>query len=207
MILKIAVILSFLFSIISLAFLVFRTFGFGKATHFAHAQGTSRKGIQYAMGRGMTPWEKESAGRHLLTYAAGILYHTGVFIALLYLFFLVVNIALPTWTGIIFQLAFSVGLLFGISLLIKRYIIKEMRAISCVDDYVANLLVDGFLALALVHTFAPGITPLFYIWSVLMFLYMPMGKIRHCFFFFYVRILFGIFFGRRNVFPPQKKVG
>ena len=114
---------------------------------------------------------------------------------------------MPLWSRLIFQVAFSAGLLFGISLLIKRYAVKEMRAISCADDYVANLMVDGFLALALVHTLAPGITPLFYIWSVLMFLYMPIGKIRHCFFFFYVRILFGIFFGRRNVFPPQKKVG
>jgi len=37
-----------------------------------------------------------------------------------------------------------------------------------------------------------------------MFLYIPVGKIRHCFFFFYSRILFGLFYGRRGVLPQNK---
>lgn len=206
MILKIAVVISFVIAIASLVYMVVRTFAFGSPSHYAKARGASRRGIQYAMGRGMMPWEKESAGRHLLTYAAGILYHTGVFMAVIYLFLIILNVGLPAWFDPILQGIFGVSLFCGISLLIKRYAVTKMRSISCIDDYVANILVDGFLALALIHTLAPGLISFLYIWSVLLFLYMPVGKIRHCFFFFYVRILFGIFFGRRNVFPPQKKV-
>jgi hypothetical protein len=40
-----------------------------------------------------------------------------------------------------------------------------------------------------------------YIISALTFIYVPLGKIRHCLYFFFSRIFFGKFFGRRAVFP------
>jgi hypothetical protein len=37
-----------------------------------------------------------------------------------------------------------------------------------------------------------------------MLVYIPLGKIRHCLYFFFSRTFFGKFFGRRAVFPhPQ----
>jgi hypothetical protein len=36
-----------------------------------------------------------------------------------------------------------------------------------------------------------------------LFLYVPLGKIRHCFFFFAARCHMGAHFGRRGTFPPH----
>jgi hypothetical protein len=207
MILKAAVLLSFTVSILVLMFLVLRTFRFGKPSRHAEEQGSRTRGIGYAMGRGMMPWEKESAGNHLVTYFSGILYHSGIFLAILYLFLVVFKLTLPDPGVIFFRIVAAAGLLCGTGLLVKRILTPEMKSISCADDYIANLLVDLFIAAALLHSFVPEWETLFYIAGIVMFLYMPMGKIRHCFFFFYVRVMFGIFFGRRNVFPPQKKTG
>ena len=60
------------------------------------------------------------------------------------------------------------------------------------------LLIFGF-----VQTYSPRATPLFFLLAIVMILYIPVGKIRHCFFFFYTRILFGLFYGRRDVLPPK----
>jgi hypothetical protein len=43
-----------------------------------------------------------------------------------------------------------------------------------------------------------------YIVSTVMFIYVPLGKVRHCLYFFFSRLFFGKFFGRRAVLPhPQ----
>ena len=56
-----------------------------------------------------------------------------------------------------------------------------------------------FIFLALLDTLLGGIRPVLNIITIVVLLYVPVGKIRHCFFFFYSRILFGMFFGRRKV--------
>jgi len=206
MILKLLVAASLFIAIISLAILVIKAFSFGRKPFYAEPQGKVSSGINYAFVRGMMPWEKESAGKHLPTYFSGIIYHSGIFAGILYLFLVILEIKLPFPIITLMKIIFAFGLISGISLLLKRLISAKMRFISCGDDYGANLIVDIFLALSLAHTFWPGVAVVYYIGSIMMFLYMPLGKIRHCFFFFYVRILFGVFFGRRRIFPAQRKV-
>lgn len=201
--LKYGVIFSFLFSVISLSILVIKTFFFGKKTLYAEPRGDGKKGILYAFGRGMMPWEKESARKHLPTYVGGMLYHTGIFAALIYLFFQIFYYELSRPIISLFRLLLILGILCGLALLLKRILIKTMRNISYPDDFFSNILVNLFLICAIVHTFAAQTAPLFFLISIVMFLYIPVGKIRHCFFFFYVRILFGLFYGRRNILPPK----
>ncbi len=205
LILKYGVIISFLISIISLSILVLKTFSFGKRELYAAPKGNVSKGIAYAFGKGMMPWEKESARNHLPSYIGGILYHIGVFAALFYLFVIVVSIDLPNLVILFLRTLFQVGFISGVALLLKRIFSPAMRTLSCPDDFAANIIVDIFVISALFHTFFPRITPFFFLAAIIMFLYMPLGKIRHCFFFFYIRILFGIFYGRRDVFPPKSK--
>jgi hypothetical protein len=38
--------------------------------------------------------------------------------------------------------------------------------------------------------------------AVLLLVYAPLGKIRHCLFFFSTRSQLGAFFGRRGTYPP-----
>lgn len=205
-ILKYAVIASFLFAVVSLTILVLKTFSFGKKELYSEPNGSVKKGIVYAFGKGMMPWEKESAGNHLPTYIGGVLYHGGVFLSIAYLITVIVPIEIPAAVLLIFQVFCGLGIVTGLGLLVKRYSKPHMRALSVPDDAVANILVDIFLIAAFLHTLFPGMTLYLFPASIVMFLYMPFGKIRHCFFFFYVRILFGTFYGRRGVFPQKPHV-
>jgi nitrate reductase gamma subunit len=202
--LKYGVIASALICLVSLTFLVLKTFSFGKRQWYAAPRGNVKKGIIYAFGKGMMPWEKESAKKHLPSYIGGILYHTGVFAAFFFLLFTVVSPAVPQVVLLFIRLLCPVGVISGLALLLKRVFSPPMRALSCPDDFAANIIVDIFVILALLNTFYAEITPFFFLAAIIMFLYLPLGKIRHCFFFFYVRILFGIFYGRRNVFPAER---
>lgn len=157
----------------------------------------------YAFFKGMLPWEKESVAKHLPTFVAGLLYHAGIFSALLYLLFAVTRIT-PTASLIeILRIAIGIGLACGLGLLIKRFSLPKMRLISTVDDAVANLLVDFFLAAALAATLSLSYEPAFFVTAIVLLIYVPIGKIRHCVFFFFTRIVFGLYFGRRGVLPPS----
>lgn len=202
-ILKYGVIVSFFICVVSLVRLVLKTFSFGKKKLYAEPAGNVKKGIIYAMGKGMMPWEKESAKNHLGSYLGGVIYHVGVFTALLYLLAVLLAADLPKAAVLVVKVAILAGFIAGLALLLKRIVSPHMRALSCPDDAAANIIVDVFLAAALFHTLFPVITPYLYLAAIIMFLYIPFGKIRHCFFFFYVRILFGIFYGRRGVFPQK----
>jgi len=203
-ILSLGVIISFFICATSLIFLILRTFSFGKRSLFAKSKGEGKKGIFYAFGKGMLPWEKESAKRHVLSYLAGIFYHGGIFAAFLYLFFLVISLEMTIQIKSLLRLLAGIGFFSGISLLIKRIIHVPLRKISYPDDFAANLVVDMFLALAFLNTFYPVLKPYFYSISIILFLYIPLGKVRHCAFFFYARILFGLFYGRRGILPRRK---
>ena len=147
------------------------------------------------------PWEKESARRHLMTYAGGFVYHFGIFAALSWLFFQIMSLNVGEFMTGALGILTGAGLLAGLGLFVKRGLRPMMRSISCPDDYVANLLVDIFLGTALVSMFVPELKTVLYAVTMLLLLYIPLGKIRHCIFFFYSRIMFGRFFGRRGVFP------
>ncbi|MDQ1351224.1 MAG: hypothetical protein QG657_1526 [Acidobacteriota bacterium] len=205
---KFGVIIAFLFSLVSLSYLVLKTFSHEKKKLNAEPRGDWKKGIIYAFGKGMMPWEKESARNHLPTYIGGIFYHIGIFISLLYLLIVILAIQLPAAVILPVRVLSLAGAIAGLALLAKRIFSPVMRALSCPDDFAANIIVDIFLILSFLHTLLPAPSPVpvpvvtlfLFASAVIMFLYMPLGKIRHCFFFFYVRILFGIFYGRRGVF-------
>ena len=201
--LRFGVIFSFLLSAIALSLLVLKTFSFGKKTLYAKPRGDAKKGVFYAFGRGMLPWEKESSGKHLPSYFAGMFYHTGVFAALFYLLSLIFSLELSGFLVNILRLLFVLGFMGGLILFSKRIFLPAMRKISSPDDFAANIIVDLFLIFALVHTYSARAATLFFLLAIVMFLYIPVGKIRHCFFFFYTRILFGLFYGRRGVLPPK----
>jgi hypothetical protein len=165
-------------------------------------QGNTLKGILYALSLGLAPWEKESAARHLPTYLAGIAYHTGIFAAFFYLFYLLFPFTLHSKFILVLRVFISAGALFGLGLFIKRIVKSHLRKISCPDDFASNILVDLFLVITLADSFVPSLRPYVFAVATLMLFYIPMGKIRHCFFFFYSRILFGNFYGRRGVLPP-----
>jgi hypothetical protein len=206
-ILRLAVAVSAIYCLAALVFLVARTFVFGKRQLFAKPQGDPIGGIVYAFGRGMLPWEKESASKHLPTFFAGIFYHLGIFGAFVILVVILLSAAMPQSLTQLLRLLCVLGLLSGLGLLAKRIAQAHMRFISNPDDYVSNVFVELLLAAALITTYSPSFSPLILSIAILLLIYIPVGKIRHCFFFFYSRMLFGRFYGRRGTLPhPSPEV-
>ncbi len=204
-ILRYGVIFAFCVSFIALCHLIVKTYFSNKKPVFAKPQGRPIWGIFYALGKGMMPWEKESAARHLLTYLGGMLYHIGIFTALFYLFVHVIFDGFNSTIVFILRILMFAGIFSGMGLFLKRLTKSQLRRISCPDDFASNLMVDVFLLLALTDTHTFRFRSLFFAVAIMMFLYIPVGKIRHCFFFFYSRILFGLFYGRRGVLPQKRK--
>ena len=200
-ILQLGLAASVLFCITVLTIIVLRTFALGKKPTYAHPRGSRFYGIIYAFTQGMLPWEKETAARHIWTYTGGILYHISILIAFLFLITLLLHISLHAVFLQAMRILLFLGLVSGLALLIKRTIKPHMRSLSCGDDYLANILVDLLLLSALATTFNVNAYFIFSIIAIIIFVYIPFGKIRHCVFFFYSRILFGEFFGKRGVLP------
>jgi hypothetical protein len=198
------IILSLAFTFLALSVLVIRTLSFEKKSDFAVPLGDWKKGVAYAFGKGLMPWEKESARKHILTYIAGFLYHFGIFSALIVLVLMVFSIPIPPPAMLLARILIGLGLFCGVGLFIKRILVSYMRRISCPDDYAANLIVDVFLLLSFLTIFIPDFRMVFYLSAIVMILYIPLGKIRHCFFFFYSRLLFGRFYGRRGVLDKKR---
>jgi nitrate reductase gamma subunit len=205
-VLKLGVAASVIFCIVVLAVILMRTLAFGRRQMYAHPRGSSFSGIMYAFGLGMLPWEKESAAKHIWTYMGGILYHVGILITMLFLAMALLNTSLPwalLWPA---RILLAGSVLSGLALLLKRILKEQMRSLSSGDDYLANSLVDLLLLSALTATFTETMMLPFLAIAIIIFIYIPFGKLRHCVFFFYSRILFGDFFGKRGVLPhPSKK--
>ncbi|MCX5801391.1 MAG: hypothetical protein NTX17_08400 [Candidatus Eisenbacteria bacterium] len=209
LLLRYGVALSFLICVVLLSFEIVSTFAFDQRSHCAKPKAGGLRGVLYAFGRGMMPWEKESAAKHPITYFAGVAYHAGIFAALFYIFCLALSVELGVLTLSLLRLLLIPGFLCGLGLFLRRAFSSNMRTLSSPDDYASNLIVDAVLLLAAIDTRLGGVThPANTTWlllsvSIIMFLYVPLGKIRHCFFFFYVRVLLGRFYGRRGVLPPR----
>lgn len=203
--LRYGVIISFFICAISLCILVLKTLLFGKKPLYSEPQGVENKGIMYAFGKGMMPWEKESAARHLPTYIAGILYHSGIFAGLFYILLLVIPFCPGLFLINALRILMLCGIACGVALFLKRIFKTTLKNISCPDDFASNILVDLFLFFALIDTFISSVRPVFLFAAILMLLYIPVGKIRHCFFFFYSRTLFGLFYGRRGILPQKQR--
>jgi hypothetical protein len=182
----------------ALTLMAVRTFAFGRREYLSAPRGYAGHGIIYAFGKGML--DKESVARHKPTMAGGMLYHLAIFTGLAYVLWtaLPLSFAPPLWA---FRPVLAVGTTVGLALLIKRASKPHLRRLSCPDDFFANLFVDAFLALALARTYLTALEPALLAFAILLFLYVPLGKIRHCFFFFYTRLVFGLHFGRRGALP------
>ncbi len=200
------VIIAALFSVTALLTSLIKTLTFRNDPAHAVYRSSGIGGMIYAFGRGMMPWEKESTKKHLISYLAGIIYHVSIFIAFIYLALLVFLVPVSEYLLLVCSVIFLIGLCCGIGLLLKRAISPLVRRLSNPDDFASNIIVDLFLLCALVTALDPSSKPLFFLMAIVLFIYIPFGKIRHCFFFFYVRTLFGLFYGRRGVLPPKLNI-
>ena len=170
---------------------------------YAKARGKVLPAVAYSFTKAMSPSRKESAYLHLPTYFSGLAYHLGTFLSffLVFLFFFNYYPSLPWWA--IFSGVLVISALAGLSILIKRILKKDLRQLSNPDDYISNLLVtllQGFVAFTLLkHSLVPALL----VYTSIVMLYIPVGKLKHLVYFFTSRIYLAVFFGRRGVWPVK----
>jgi hypothetical protein len=199
--LHLAVLLSAAWAILALSFLYVSAKVYGKRHLHAKAAGDPSKGVFYAFTKGMAPWAKESVRRNPASYAAGMAFHAGVITA-----FAQLVCTLGGWEMSLLPVRLLLGIsaLGGLGLFVKRLVKASLRGFSTPDDFIANLLTTSFVLLALLASFRPALENVWMAESFLLLVYLPLGKIRHCLFFFTTRYHLGAFFGRRGTFPPGR---
>jgi hypothetical protein len=156
-------------------------------------------GVLYAFTLGMAPWAKESTRLHWVAYLRGIAFHVGIFAGL------AAFLASP-WFNLVdplirtlFAMVTAFGAAFGAAGGIMRLVEHNLKAISTPDDHLSVWLVSLFLAAMTAALLAPAFVPLMWIAAAVMLVYAPLGKIRHCIYFYSGRLFYGLHIGRRGV--------
>jgi nitrate reductase gamma subunit len=127
----------------------------------------------------------------------------GTFLSFLLFFLVLFNFLPGGWINLSIGGLLTLTGLSGFSILIKRFINKELRALSNPDDYISNILVTIFQFIT-AYLFFNGISfPLYFILTGVLFLYLPLGKLKHTVYFFAARYHLGFFYGWRGVWPPK----
>ena len=200
---RLIALIAFLICFVSLAFHLFRLIRLGSPKDYSVKRGNLKSAITYSFTGAMNPFEKESAYLHFPTYTAGILYHIGTFLSIIIFFLLLFNISI---TGS-FQWGFlclaAVSSISGLGIFIKRITLKKLRFLSNPDDYISNFLVTAFQVLTLIVLVNEAFIPYYFISAGLLFLYLPLGKLKHSLYFFAARYHLGFFYGWRGIWPVR----
>ena len=171
----------------------------------AKSKGNCAAAITYSLTIAMSPTKKETAYRHLPTYTAGIIYHIGTFLsfALLVIKYFSIHLTDMIWAVSVIFLVVSGTC--GAAILIKRIALPKMRGLSNPDDYISNILVTGFHFLSALTAFNTTYVNVLFVYSSVLLVYIPAGKLKHVIYFFTSRIHLGIFYGRRGVWSLKGK--
>lgn len=169
-------------------------------------KGNVTHGIIYAFTTGMMPWAKESTRLHMLAYLRGIGFHIGIFIAI------AAVIGSPWWgllpSGLkpLLSIVLILGAVLGAAGGLMRLVEHNLRGLSLPDDHFAVWWTTLFIAVTGLALLNEAFVIPMYIVAAVTFIYVPLGKIRHCLYFFFSRAFFGKFFGRRAVFPHPETI-
>ncbi|MFP4471983.1 MAG: hypothetical protein ACLFPE_14975 [Bacteroidales bacterium] len=176
----------------------------GKPTDYSKPLNSPAKAMPYAFIGAMSPRKKESAYLHLPTYTAGIVYHLGTFLSVTLFILILFRVSTAEWMNWSFAGFLIISGFSGFGILIKRMSKKNMRLLSNPDDYASNLLVTIFQLLTAATLINPLLQPAYFVFSGILLLYIPLGKLRHMVYFFAARYHLGFFFGWRGVWPPKQ---
>nr|NQU93646.1 hypothetical protein [Bacteroidota bacterium] len=175
----------------------------GNPKDFSQPIGKTGSAMPYAFVGAMSPAKKESAFLHMPTYVAGIIYHLGTFLSIFLFFLILAQINFTEWVNWAIAGFLLISGLCGIGILIKRIVKKQMRELSNPDDYISNALVSAFHLITAFAILSPVPHPSYFVFTGLLLLYIPIGKLKHTIYFFAARYQLGCFFGWRGVWPPK----
>lgn len=179
----------------------FRLIRLGAPKDYARPKADPSSAIRYSFTGAMNPKKKESAFLHLPTYTAGMVYHIGTFLSV---FLLLVFLTGFPFEGLLARICayfLIVSFACGIGIFIKRVVTKELRSLSNPDDFISNLLVTFLHLFTARYLLFENFALPYYLLTSALFLYLPLGKLKHVVYFFAARYQLGLFFGKRGVWP------
>jgi nitrate reductase gamma subunit len=182
---------------------ILRLIKLGKPTDYSRKSGSTTQAIRYSFTGAMSPKHKESAYLHLPTYTAGIVFHLGTFVSIGFLLVTLLGIALPITFTTLFLAFLLLSVLCGLGILLKRMVSAKLRNLSSPDDYISNILVTLFQVMTCVVLIWPKTEQFYYVWIAILLLYLPIGKLKHVYYFFAARYHLGVFYGWRGTWPPK----
>ncbi len=160
---------------------------------------SAQHGILYAFTLGMAPWAKESTRLHWLAYLRGIAFHIGIFAGLAALLASPWFDLVPPVIRVLFALITGFGAVMGAAGGFMRIAERELKAISSPDDHASVWVVTLFLTTATAALLSITFLPLLWLVAAVMLVYAPLGKIRHCIYFYFGRLFYGLHIGRRGI--------
>jgi len=171
------------------------------------ARGDHNRAIAYAYLTLTMPWELESLKKKPIRWVEFAAFHIGVAVAIGITFVLPyfpVLLSIPI-TIRLAQGVLVLALFAGISRMIRRLALPEMRAISSPDDYFAIIMLNAWLVTAIVGTAQTSEAWLaaFFAMTAFFLVYVPFSKISHYIYYPFVRYYVGKHFGHRGVFPKK----
>jgi hypothetical protein len=176
----------------------------GGRKDYSERSGSTVRGMAYNFTIAMLPGHKESVSRHPAKFVVGVVMHVGVVLAVLGVVLLLAWPAAGFWTLAVVRPLVALSLAAGLYLLGRRFWSRNLRAMSSPEDYVAALATCGLLALASVCPVNARNQLALLIYAGLLFVYLPLGKLRHAVFFFVARADYGRRLGYRRVYPPSE---
>lgn len=192
---------AFLICIIILTFHFLRLIRLGSPKDYSQKRGNLKPAIIYSFIGAMNPSQKESAFLHLPTYIGGILYHIGTFTSIIIYFLILLNVSFINIIQWILVCVLMISGICGLGIFVKRISLKKLRFLSNPDDYISNLLVTALQIFTLILLLKDTFAPYYYICTGLLFLYLPLGKLKHSLYFFAARYHLGFFYGWRGIWP------
>jgi hypothetical protein len=165
----------------------------------ARPAGSPAAGVRYAFTLGMMPWAKESTRIHLLAYLRGIVFHAGIGAGLLGLVLALWRPDIPSVLRALLVGVLAVGAVAGWGGFAARFVEPGLRKLSTPDDIVAVALVSGFLSVGALAWWDARWMAVYLLAGAATLVAIPITKIRHCFYYFFSRYFFGLFYGRRGV--------
>jgi hypothetical protein len=183
-------------------FQIFRNPGFADPSQ---PKQPNSAGVAYSYTVAMSPAKKESAFLHYPTYVAGIIYHIGTFLSLIWIVVHVIKINIPDFIITVSFIFLILSSLCGAGIFIKRIVKPQMRSTSTPDDYFSNILVTVFQIISAAALSRAEVVPSLIGYTGILLFYIPVSKLRHAMYFFFARYFLGIFYGKRGVWPPGKQ--
>jgi len=171
------------------------------------ARGDHGQGIRYAYATIAMPWELPSTRKHWFRWVEFAVFHVAVAVAIAVTFVMPYLPRLMSSPAAIYalQVTFALGALIGISRLVRRMVIPEMRVISSPDDYFSLVMLAFWMAAAFFAAPMTSETAIvaYFLLTTFFLIYVPFSKISHYIYWPFIRFYIGKHFGHRGVYPPK----